>query len=86
MLQNVKQSIKHTSIYGTGTIASKLIGIILLPLYTEHISIDDFGVYGLFEIILQLLAVFALGIPVALQRWIGLKEYKNINPHQELLQ
>jgi len=76
MLQNIKRTIKHTSIYGTGTIASKLIGVILLPLYTKHISIDDFGVYGLFEVVLQLLSIVAIGIPIALQRWIGLEEYQ----------
>jgi len=77
MLENLKRSIKHTSIYGTGAIASKLIGIILLPLYTKHISLSDFGVYGLFEVLLHLLPIIGLGLPTALQRWIGLKEYQS---------
>ena len=75
MINNIKRTLKHTSIYGTGAIASKLIGIILLPLYTKHISLHDFGVFGMFEIILQLLPIIGLGLPVALQRWLGLKEY-----------
>ena len=77
MLENIKRSIKHTSIYSTGAIASKLIGIILLPLYTKHISLNDFGVYGLFEIVLQLLPIVGLGLPSALQRWLGLKEFNS---------
>ena len=75
MLDNLKRSIKHTSIYGTGAIASKLIGIILLPLYTKHFNVSDFGLYGLFEIVLQLLPIIGLGMPTALQRWLGLKEF-----------
>ena len=78
MLQNIKRSLKHTSIYGLGAIASKVIGIILLPLYTKHISLHDFGVYGLFEILLQLLPVVGLGIPAALLRWLGLKDFYSI--------
>ncbi|MFC2088894.1 polysaccharide biosynthesis C-terminal domain-containing protein, partial [Calditrichota bacterium] len=38
----------------------------------------DFGIYGLFEIVFQLLPIVALGIPSALQRWVGLKKYFNI--------
>lgn len=78
MLDNVKRSIKHTTIYSIGSIASKLIGIVLLPLYTKHISLADFGIYGLFEIIFQLLPIIALGLPSALQRWVGLKKYSLI--------
>lgn len=77
MLDNIKRAFKHTSIYGLGNISAKLIGIVLLPLYTKHISVSDFGVYGFFEIILQLMPIIALGIPFSLQRWIGLKEFEH---------
>ena len=75
MLENVKRAIKHSSIYGIGSIASKLIGIILLPLYTKHLTTADFGVYGYFEIILFLLPMVALGLPFALQRLAKSKKY-----------
>lgn len=58
--------------------ASKIIGIILLPIYTKHINIGDFGVFGIFDIISQILPIIALGLPTALQRWLGLKEYQAI--------
>lgn len=77
MLKKVKHTIKHTSIYGIGNIATKLIGIVLLPLYTDKISTHDFGVYARFEILMQILPILALGLPMALQRWLGLKEFRN---------
>jgi len=78
MKSKIVQAIKHTSIYGLGNIATKLIGIILLPIYTTHIKLNDFGLYGLFEIILQVLPILSLGLPAALHRWLGLKKYSQI--------
>jgi len=73
MLANIKQTVKHTASYGIGNIAPKLIGFVLLPLYTELISVSDYGILGLFEL-LQMMSVHVLsmGMPPALMRSWGL--------------
>jgi O-antigen/teichoic acid export membrane protein len=75
MKKHVQRAFQHSVIYGLGNLTSKLIGLILLPLYTDRLTAAQFGTYGLFEILMQLLPVLGLGVPFALQRWIGLKEY-----------
>ena len=62
MLDNIKYTFKHTVIYSLGNIATKLIGIILLPLYTRHITVTEYGVLGILEITIMILTqVLILG-------------------------
>jgi O-antigen/teichoic acid export membrane protein len=79
MLKSIKISFKDTIIYGLGNIAVKVVGLILIPLYTDpkFFSIDDFGVLGILEISgLVLTAVLASALPQSLTRWYWDKDYK----------
>ncbi len=79
MLDDIKKLLKHSGIYGFGNIATKVIGIILLPLYTTPgiISVELFGIYTLIEVVMQFaVGILPLGLPNALFRWLSLKEYK----------
>ena len=77
MLQRVKKIVRHTAIYGLGNISTKLIGIILLPLYTRHISVAEYGVLGILEItILLLTQVVILGQAQAVIRYHSSPEYR----------
>ncbi len=75
MLSKIKQTIKHTSIFALGKVSSKLIGFILLPIYTKEISVSDYGILGILEII-DLLgsSVLSIGMPQALLRWYSLAD------------
>ena len=75
MLEKLKQTVKHTGFFALGNISPKLSGFILLPIYTKLISVADYGILGLFEVV-ELLSVHILsfGIPQALLRWHGLTE------------
>ncbi|MCK4357517.1 MAG: polysaccharide biosynthesis C-terminal domain-containing protein [Candidatus Cloacimonetes bacterium] len=78
MLQKIKYTLKHTTIYSLGNITTKLIGIILLPLYTKHITVSEYGVLGILEsTILILTQVLILGQQHAFLRFHDLEEYKN---------
>ena len=73
MLIKIKEVVKHTSFYALGNISIKLVGFILLPLYTKEISVADYGVWGLFEITEMLMTpILLIGLPHALLRWHGL--------------
>jgi len=80
MLKTIKISMKDTVIYGLGNIAVKVVGLILIPLYTnpKFFSIDDFGILGILEISgLVLTATMASALPTSLTRWYWDKEHKD---------
>ncbi len=73
MLSDLKTSFKHTIFYAIGNLAPKLSGFILLPIYTKLISVADYGILGLFELVEVLSAnILVCGMPQVLLRWYGL--------------
>jgi len=72
MLNTVKTSLKDSLIYGFGNIAVKIIGFILIPLYTDpkYFSVDDFGIIALLDVSgLVLISMMASALPQSLMRW-----------------
>lgn len=66
----LKKTAWHTAIYSFGNLAAKLTGFLLLPLYAQHLTAAEYGVFGLLETIWQLLiAMLSLSIPTAIMRW-----------------
>jgi len=60
MLSFLKEVTKHTTIYGMGGIASKLVGFLLLPLYTHYLTPADYGVLGLLYITMRVLDIMII--------------------------
>ena len=82
MLGSIKVSVRDTIIYGMGNIAVKIVGLVLIPLYTspKYFSVDDFGVLGMLEISgLVLTAIMASSLPQSLTRYFW---DKTITPGQ----
>ncbi len=76
MLKTLRSTLKNTLIYSFGTLASKLVGFFLLPLYTTKLSVSEYGVLGILEITGQfLIALFGLGLVNAFFRWYWDKKY-----------
>ena len=76
MLNNIKSTIKNSVIYSIGNISTKIIGLILLPLYAKHLTISDYGILGIIEVSTQLLiTVFGLSLYQAFFRWYWDKEF-----------
>jgi len=70
MLDKLRQTAKHTIIYSLGNISTKLAGLILLPFYTNHISIAEYGMLSIIETTtVFLVMVLCLNMYVALMRW-----------------
>lgn len=72
MLDSLKSTLKSTAIYSIGNLSIKLVGIVLLPFYTNphYLSIDAYGALGLFESISQILVIIlGLGLYNSLIRW-----------------
>ena len=72
MLNDIKQTSKHTFVYAMGNVATKAIGIILIPLYTDprYLSQTDFGELALLEATAQILTgILAMAMASSIQRW-----------------
>ncbi|MCB2173562.1 oligosaccharide flippase family protein [archaeon] len=79
MLKKVKGLITDAATYGIGNIISKLIGFLLLPIYTKELSVTDYGVIALLGIISSIFTPLAnLGISNAIFR-----RYNLVNDNDE---
>jgi O-antigen/teichoic acid export membrane protein len=78
MLKGLKNTAKSTIIYGLGNISTKLVGIVLLPLFTDTdiLSIEEVGVLGVVDVTIQILvAILGLSLYQALFRWYWDKNF-----------
>ncbi len=73
MFTEIKKTLSHSSIFALGKMSAKLVGFILLPIYTKNISVQDYGILGVLEII-DLLGghILSVGLPQAILRWYNL--------------
>ncbi|RKY72803.1 MAG: hypothetical protein DRQ24_04245 [Candidatus Latescibacterota bacterium] len=77
MLAEIQRTFKHSAIYSLGNIGTKLIGIVLLPLYTKHITVSEYGLLGILEITIIILSqTLILGQPQAYLRFYNFPDYK----------
>lgn len=78
MLKELKKTSKHTAIYAVGNTAIKLIGLFLIPLYTnaDYLSHDDFGALSILEATSQItIGVLTMAMIQSLTRWYWDKKY-----------
>ena len=61
MNYNIKSILKHTSIYSIGRLASKAVGFLLIPLYTNYLSPKDYGILELLTISVTLASIVIHG-------------------------
>jgi len=74
MLGKLKQTAKQTIIYSLGNISSKLIGFILLPLYTEYLITEEYGMFAILEVTGTIMvAVFSFKLSTAMMRWCSVE-------------
>lgn len=70
MLGKIKKTVKHTIVYSLGNLSSKLVGFILLPIYTSHLTTSEYGILAILEATSQILIeVLSFNISVAMLRW-----------------
>jgi hypothetical protein len=80
MLKSIKISLKDTIIYGLGNIAVKIVGLVLIPVFTDpkFFSTDQYGIIGILEIFgIVLTAFLASGLPQSLTRWFWDPDHKD---------
>lgn len=50
---DVKRTFRDTIIYGVGSLSTKLVGLVLIPIYTECFSVEAFGALGIMDVTLM---------------------------------
>jgi len=69
LLDDIRSSVKDSIIYSFGNLSTKLIGFVLIPLYTTYLAVEDYAILAILEISAQfLVAVFGFRISSALLR------------------
>lgn len=72
MLDKLKDTAKNTFIYSLGNLSTKIIGLILLPLYTAKLSVLNYGKFAILETTsMFMILVFGLRIVSAMMRWFA---------------
>ncbi|MEP7242419.1 MAG: oligosaccharide flippase family protein [Gammaproteobacteria bacterium] len=62
--------LKHSSIYGVGTILNKAVAFLMLPLYTRYLTPTDYGIMELIDTTTGLIGiVVGLGVSAAISRF-----------------
>jgi O-antigen/teichoic acid export membrane protein len=78
MIDLIKKLTRSTAVYSIGQVAPKLVGLILLPFFTnaKYLSPADYGKLSMLEASSALLiALFGFGFNYALERWYYDKSY-----------
>ena len=70
MLSRLKYTARSTLIYSLGSISVKLIGLILLPIYTDQLTTEQYGMWSLLEVTSQILVItFGMRLSTAMIRF-----------------
>jgi O-antigen/teichoic acid export membrane protein len=64
MIERLKELARHSAIYGLGSIVARILGVLLLPLYTRYLTPGD---YGLIETLVALGAVLSALVAQAMK-------------------
>lgn len=77
MLPDLKRTFTKSIIYSIGNFSAKIIGLILIPIYTTKLTTADYGMLGILEVTSELLiAVFGFSLYAAFIRLYWDEEYK----------
>lgn len=80
MLKNIKTATKDSIIYGFGNLSVKLVGLVLIPVYTnaKYLSFEEFGMLGLLDVTAILItAIISLSLTQGITRWYWDSQYRD---------
>lgn len=80
MFNDLKYTIKNSLIFGLGNAMAKLVGFLLIPLYTndKYFTTGEFGLMGLLEVSVTILVgLMGMSLYSGLARWYWDDDYKD---------
>ena len=70
MIDQIKKTASHTLVYSLGNLSTKIVGLLLLPLYTSKLTLLNYGRFTILEVTMTFLTmVLGLRITSAMMRW-----------------
>jgi O-antigen/teichoic acid export membrane protein len=70
VFEEIKTVAKHFLVYGLGNILSRIVGFILIPVYTHYLTTSEYGTLELLELTTYIAGMFlALGISQSVMRF-----------------
>jgi O-antigen/teichoic acid export membrane protein len=71
----VKLAVKHSFIYGIGSVLLKAVGFLMLPLYTRYLTPTDYGILELLDLTMSVLGMLlSMGLSAAFLKYYGVAE------------
>ncbi|MCU0411179.1 MAG: polysaccharide biosynthesis C-terminal domain-containing protein [Bacteroidetes bacterium] len=71
MINDLKDTVRQSAVYGLGSVATKAMSIFLFPLYSLRFTVEQYGVIVRAEILWQLLfTVIHFSVSIATFRWL----------------
>jgi len=84
MIDELKRLLKHSGIYGISVVLSKIVGFLMIPVYTRCLTPADYGVLELLDLIVFFSGIFAaMGIYSAVFRFYS--EYESERDKKEVI-
>jgi O-antigen/teichoic acid export membrane protein len=84
MIEDLKNVIKHGSLYLLGNMLTRMVSFLMLPIYTRFLTTADYGVLEIVTLVSMLLSiVFSLRLAGAMTRYYY--EYKNSKDENSLV-
>jgi O-antigen/teichoic acid export membrane protein len=82
MLERLKELLRHSAIYGFGSVVARVLAVLLLPLYTRYLSPSD---YGLIETLIALSAVLTALVAQGMKSAFFRFYFDSIEPERRLI-
>jgi O-antigen/teichoic acid export membrane protein len=82
VLERLKELLRHSAIYGLGSIVARILAVLLLPLYTRYLSPRD---YGLIETLVALSAVLTALVAQGMKSAFFRFYFDSAEPERRLL-
>ncbi len=78
MLNNIRNFLRHSVVYSISNVAVKAMGVVLLPIYTKYINLEDFGKLAIIEVSLTIaVEILLMGQGQSIIMFNDLKEFKD---------
>jgi O-antigen/teichoic acid export membrane protein len=58
MNKDIKSTIKHALVYSFSNVLAKAVGFIMLPVYANYLRGEGYGIIGMIDVVLSVIAVF----------------------------
>ncbi len=84
MFEEFKNLLKHSSVYGLGNIIGKIVGFLLIPLYTNYLTPSQYGILELLDLVSYVLAMF-LGLGIAQSTIRFYYEYDQLEDRKKVI-